>query len=884
MAHWLRNLFRRAQVERELDEELRSYLDLRTAEKIGQGMSPERARREAALELGGVEQVKEAVRDVWAGAWVRDLGLDLRYAARALGKRPGFTSIATGTLALGIGGIAAILSLVCAVFQAGLPFPDAGRLVHVYQTESGAAEYSSLSYVDYRYYREHTRSFSSLAAHYTAPLHFVSGNESAAILGSVASPNYFATLGLQPVRGRFFSGDEDRVPGHDPVVVLGYRFWQSRFGGSPDVIGREIRLNGATFTVVGVAPPELVGVEFGRVQVSLWIPASMFRVGYKYCDGLAPGCNMVRLIGRLAPGVRVAEAQTELTTLARRLESASPETNQGLGVAVMPARGTDPAGRRDSARILTLLGVAVGVVLLIVCANLAGLLLARNLARAREMALRLSLGASRSRIVRELLAESLLLALLGGTLGVGVAVLGNRLILTLYRFNYSGLPTFFRLGLDPAVLGLTLAVTLATVLAFGLVPALRASRTDLLTNLKDEGHSPGAGRWRLRDGLVVVQVALSLVLVVDATLLIRSLRHIYEGEGFDPTRVVMVRLRPTLVGYEPQRARAFQVEVLRRLEATPGVLSASPAMNPANWADNTIRVWLPASPPADPTQAPSLGTNRVGPRFFETLGVPVVAGRDFEGRDGAGAPAVVIVNQALAERYWPGHNPLGRQLVVDGTASEVIGVVPNLQYRSAGESALPFVYRSYWQGKPGDSWSSESRTHIRVTGDPRAMLQAIRRVISSVDPDMPVSEDQTLVERLGYEFQPVRIAGSLLVCFGAVAVFLSGFGLYGVLAFRVAQRTREIGLRMALGAKRGDVARLVLRRGLALALWGIAAGLAGALGSIRLLDSLLYGVPGADPLTFGFAMVVIVGVALAASWLPARRAARLDPLLALRHE
>jgi predicted permease len=644
-----------------------------------------------------------------------------------------------------------------------------------------------------------------------------------------------------------------------------------------------IRLNGVSCTIVGIAPPGLEGVAFGKVRVSLWIPSSMLRVGYRYCDGFAPGCNIVNLIGRLAPGVAVTNAQAELATLARQLESARPETNRGLGVLIKPARGTDPALQEAGGRIIALLGGAVGVVLLIVCANLAGLLLARNLARAREFALRRSLGASRSRVVRELLAESLLLALLGGTLGIGVAVLCDRAILDFYRFNYSGTPTFFTLGLDPAVLGVTLAVTLATVLAFGLAPALRASKTDLLTTMKDEGQSPGPGRSRLRDALVVLQVALSLVLVIDATLLIRSLRHIYRGESFDPSRVVMVRLRPTLAGYDAARARAFQVEVHRRLAATPGVISASPAQNPAIWNDNTIPIWLPNDPPADLSQATRIPANRVGPRFFKTLGVQLLAGREFDERDVGGAPAVAIVSHALVRRYWPHGDAIGRRLVVDGVPSTVVGVVPNLHYRSAGQSAEPFLYRSYWQGN-GDSFSTESRTHILVVGDPHVMLAEIRKVIAKVDPDMPISEDQALVDRLKYEFQPVRVAGTLLVWFGAVALFLSAFGLYGVLAFRVTERTREIGVRMALGAGPGEVARLVLRRGGVLSLTGAGIGVVAALASVRLLRSLLYGVPLGDPLAFAGASSLLILVGLAASFLPARRATRLDPLLALRHD
>jgi putative ABC transport system permease protein len=434
------------------------------------------------------------------------------------------------------------------------------------------------------------------------------------------------------------------------------------------------------------------------------------------------------------------------------------------------------------------------------------------------------------------------------------------------------------------VLGVTLGVTLATVLAFGLVPALRASRTDLLTTMKDEGRSPSGAQSRLRDALVVMQFALSLVLVVDASLLIRSLRHITQGEHFDPTRVVTVRMRPTMVGYDSARARAFQVEVHRRLETTPGVVAASPARTPAIWVSITASVWLPNDVPADPSRATEFATNRVGPRFFEILGVRPTAGREFDQRDVAGAPAVAVVNQAMAQRLWPGGDAVGQRVVVDGVSSEVVGVVPNLQYRFAGQSAEPFVYQSYWQAKAGDPISTESVTHILVAGEPRAMLPQIRRVIASVDPDMPVSEDRALVDRLMYEYQPVRFAGTLLVCFGVLAMFLSAFGLFGVLAFRVAERTREIGVRMALGAGPGEVARLVLRRGVVLAFTGVGIGVVAALASVRLLGSLVYGVRLGDPLAFAAASCLLVVVALAASYLPARRATRLDPLLALRHE
>jgi putative ABC transport system permease protein len=884
LASFSRNLFRRARVEQDLDAELQATRDLLVAGMLRRGVNAEQAERAVTLELGGIEQIKEEVRDIRAGAWIEDFCRDVRYAARALTRRPAFAVFATVTLALGIGGTTAIASLVYALFHASLPFPEASRLVYGYQSLTGQTALHTLSYTDYLHYRDNSRSFDNLAAHYSAPLHFVNGNESAAIVGSVASPNYFETVGVRPALGRFFRQDEGRVPGQDPIVVLSHQFWRSRLAGDPGVLGRVIRLNSTPFTIVGVAPPELRGVSFNSVEINAWIPSSMFEVGYKYCDGHAPGCRIVTLLGRLSPGVAVTDAQAELSALARQLETSRPETNKGRGMVVRAARGADPARREGNTRILTLLGAAVGFVLLIVCANLAGFLLARNLARAHEIALRLSLGARRSRVVRELLAESLLLALLGGALGVGIAVLGNRAILDFYHFNYAGTPTFFRLGIEPAVLAVAIAVTLATVLAFGLMPALKASRTDLLTTMKDEGQSPSTSRSRLRDGLVVAQFALALMLVVDATLMIRSLRHIRQGEQFDPSRVTLFRLRPTLIGYDAARAQAFQVEVHRRLAATPGVVAASPATYPATSVAITARIWLPNEAPSDLTEATRVPTNRVGPGFFKALGVRPAAGRTFDERDVAGAPAVAIINEALARRLWPDGNAIGQRVVVDSVPSEVVGVVPNLQYRIAGQAPEPFVYQSYWQGNGDGGFSTESRTHVLVAGDPRVMLPELRRVIASVDPDVPISEDQAFVDRLMYEYQPVRVAGTLLVCFGALAMFLSAFGLYGVLAFRVAQRTREIGVRMALGAGRSEVASLVLRRGVLLALLGGAIGAVAAALSVRLLGSLLYGVPGSDPLAFASASALMIVVAVAASYFPARRATRLDPLIALRHE
>jgi len=880
LASWLRNTFRRARVEQDLDDEMQAYVDLVADEKSRAGMPAAEARRAALLEMGGIEQVKERVRDIRAGAWLEDFTRDLRSAVRSLLRRPAFTAVATVTLALGIGATTSIASLVYALFEAKLPLPEPDRLVRVFQTQPPQRDYYYWSYVDYAYFRDHARSFSHLAASYAAPLHFAYGGESAALYGGVASPNYFETLGVRPVAGRFFLPTEGSTPGKDQVAVISYALWRDRFGQEPDIAGRVIKLNGTAFTVIGVAPPELRGTEFGRNEMSVWILSSMFRVGYRYCDGLAPGCELVQPVGRLAPGVGIAQAQAELATLARQIEIASPNTNRGRGVMVLPARGAHPQRLEQEGETVRLLGVAVCLVLLIVCANLAGLLASRNLTRARETALRLSLGAGRSRVIRELLTESLPLGLVGGGLGIGVAVLFNQVVL---RF-YGGPHTYFTLALSPTVLAASTGVTLFTVLAFGLGPALRASRVDLLAILKSEGRSAASGRSRLRDALVVAQSALSLVLLVDASLLIRSLRHLYQGERFDPRQVVMMRLRPTLVGYDVARSRAFEAEVHRRLEATPGVVAASPASYAATWKSLMVTAWPPNRAPTDPEEAPRFPANRVGPRFFKVLGVRPLAGREFDERDVTGRPAVAIVNQALANRFWPAGNAVGQELVVAGVSTDVIGVVPDLEYRGAGRPADPFVYLSYWQADTSNAFAAESRTHVLVSGDPGVMLPRLRRVVAQVDPDVPINEEWTLVAFLGDQFRQVRLATTLLGYFGGFALLLSALGTYGMLSFRVTQRTHEIGVRMALGADRGRVSRQVLGRGIGLALAGFLIGSLGAWASVRLLGSMLYGVAAGDPVTIALAPLLLVGVAAAASYLPARRAARLDPLLALRHE
>jgi putative ABC transport system permease protein len=806
-------------------------------------------------------------------------------------KSPGFSCIAVLILGLGIGASTTIASLVDALYLRTLPAKDPSRLVEIYQTRN-PGEHFNLSYLDYLQYRAHTRSFSGLAAHYShAPINLATRGESREINGSVATASYFEVLGLRPHLGRFFSPEEDRVPDRDAVAVIGYGLWRQAFDADPQILGRVVRLNGTLFTIVGVAPRDFHGVPLGGLATDVWIPTAMFHVGYRYCDAFERGCNVVTMLGRLAPGRSIAQARRELDVEAAALAVAYPKTNGGRALHVTPARGVDPEYRSEIAGVAPLLLTVAALILAVACANLAGLLMARATTRRREIAIRTALGAGRWRLLRQLLSESLLLSVFGGLLGVLVAFWAKDLIAALYSADSEGRRAYFALAVDPAVLAVASITTVLTGILFGLAPAFQAVRLPVVASLK-ESAPKGADSSRLRNALVVSQVAISLMLAAGAGLLLRSLDRVYRGPGFDPSPIVLLRLRPSLVAYDPQKAQAFQREVLRRLTDIPGVVSASPAQSPPvpgsmpaklYWGSR-VPLWLPGHEPDRPENALQVPTNWVGPRYFETLGVRLLEGREFAERDHRGAPEVAIVSATLAHALWPDGGGVGRTLVVDGSALRVVGVAQDAQYRSAAQPAVPFVYRSFWQLPTIDESPVDSRTHVRVSGDPRALLPRIRQEIAAVDPNVPISEDRPLTEWLDYAFQPVRVAGTVLVALGAIALLLTAIGLYGLLAYSVGRRTREIAIRMALGADARQVARAVVAQGARLALIGAALGAAGVFAFARLVAALLVGLPANDPVSLVSAVVLLVGVAALASYLPARRAARVDPMVALRTE
>jgi len=820
---------------------------------------------------------------VHPGWRMRRLWDDVRFGARLLARTPGFTAAALLTLALGIGVNTALLSFVDAIFLRPLDVPHAPRLVHVYQTRNGSGAFP-LSLPDYAYYKQHARSFEEAAAHYAgAPLHIIAGGEPHALIGSVVTASYFRVLGIQPALGRFFTDEEDRVRDRDAVVVVSHAFWRQQLEANPQVLGQTITINGRPFSVVGVAPPGFGGALQGLATSHVWIPSAMFRLGYRYCDAFQQDCTIIQIIARLAPGVTLDRARGELNVLARQLEE-TYAANTELGALVVAARGSYPAEQEESVPMTGLLLAGVAMVLLVACANVAGLLLVRGVKRRREIAIRLALGAGRGRVVRQLLTEAAVLALAGGALGLLVAVWANETLQSFYAVNYAGVPLQFELGIRPWVATVTGGLAVLTALLCGLVPALLGSSPDVLGALKDEAGTAAPRRSMFRDALVMVQVACSMMLLVGAGLLVRSLQDIARGPGIDASRVVMVRLRPSLVGYEGSKARAFHREVIRRLEMLPGVEAASAGESlPMFGGGGRVTIELRGARGGQPNTIRVIGS-RIGDRYFEVLGQPVLEGRGFDSSDRDSDRRVAVINDVLARQLWPGELAAGRTVHIDGQPHEIVGVVRAAQYRAITEGATPYVFLNYWQQDARGGWAADSRTHIRVRGDASAMMPAIRREIAAVDRSVPISEDYSLDTRVAFTFRRIRMTMTMLLVFGGTAIVLSAIGLYGIVAFATSMRTREIAIRMAIGARPEQVRTLVIGQGMKIALLGTCLGLAGAFAGARVLATMLYGVQPHDAVTFAVTGMTLLGITFVASGIPARRAMRVDPALALRHE
>jgi putative ABC transport system permease protein len=815
---------------------------------------------------------------------------DLRYGARMLMKQPGFTLIAALTLALGIGANTAIFSLIDAVLLKLLPVKDPAQLVALAHTTRGGENRFTFSYPMFQDLRERNQVFAGILAYSGVALNLSGNGQTERVAGQLVSGSFFSVLGVQPLLGRAFSDDDDKSPGAHPVTILSHSFWQRRFAGNPNVVGETVRLNGYPFTIVGVAPPGFFGIEVGAAP-ELWVPMMMQPQASELKGRLQMRNNFwVKLIARLKPGVSEEQAQAGADALCQQINrtaSEAPGVSPGLRsyllqqrVQLRPAsQGMSSLRGQFKQPLLILLGM-VGLVLMIACANLANLLLARVTARQKEIAVRLALGASRVRLVSQLLTESLLLSLLGGLFGLLFAFWGADFLLSFLS------QARFTLELQPdlRVLGFNLSVAVLTGILFGLAPALQATRPTLTEALKNEIPTlTGAGsRFELRKLLVVSQVALSLLLLIGASLFVRTLQNLKGIDlGFRADKVLLLSLNPGLNDYKPEQVKSFYAQLLERVNRLPGAQSASfadmPLMGGA-WVDGVEVEGYKAAPGQDM----SVSAKRVGPKFFETMGIPLLRGRDFNVQDEAGAPKVAVINETLARDFFGNDNPLGRRIGVgEKPVREIIGVIKDTKYMDLKKQAPRTVYVPLAQTA---AMSAELTLHVRTAGEPTNLVAAIRREVETLDKNLPVYNVRTFTDLVAQSFYQERLIATLSSFFGLLALLLASLGLYGVMAYSVARRTREIGIRLALGAQASDVLKLVVRQGMSLALIGAGLGVGAAWALTHVLSNLLYGVSPTDPLTFVTIPLALIGVALLACYLPARRAAKVDPLTALRHD
>jgi predicted permease len=806
---------------------------------------------------------------------------DLKYAVRMLTKHPGFTLVAVLSLALGIGANTTVFTWISAILLDPLPaVSDTDRLV-IPAFRSRDQSERSLSYPDYVDYRDRNSMFSGLAVHDMEGLSLGFDDRAERIWGEVVSGNYFDVLGVRPWPGRGFLPEEDATPGTHPIVVLSHGLWQTRFGGDPGTVGRIIDLNTHPFTVIGIAPEGFQGTEVG-LALEAWVPMMMHEVIESGGDRLKErGNRWLDAIARLKPGVTLAQAEAEMQTLAEHLNQEHPDINEGMSVSLYPMWRSPEGASRILGPVLFILMAVVGVVLLIACANVANLLLVRAAGRQREIAIRLSLGAGRWRLIRQLLTESILLALMGGLLAVVMALWTSDAIkLFVPRTPF---PVKLDFGINGSVLAFTLLVSLLTGIVFGLVPALQASRPDLVRSLKQESTNTTGGRrkGRLRNILVVSQVSLSLVLLITAGLFLRSIQQARSMDpGFNPGNVLLASIDLFPNGYEPEAGRELFDRIHERIGALPGVESVSFARRtPLGLGGNsstsmTVVGYAPAE-----GETPFAYYNMIGPDYFRTMEIPLVRGREFTPQDRYGTGGVLMVNETLAGRYWPEEDPIGRRLSFGGEAYEIIGVARDIKYHELNDAGVPYLYFPVLQ-----FFRPDMTIHVRTSGDPESFAGVVRHTINGLDPDLPMFGVMSLEAAIAPASIQQRIAGSLLGVFGLLALVLAAVGLYGVLSYAAGQRTHEIGIRMALGAQRRDALGLILGQGMLLASIGLACGLAVSFAVTRLVSSLLYGVSATDPLIFLGVGTLLGLVALLACYVPARRAARVDPLVALRYE
>ena len=810
---------------------------------------------------------------------------DIRYAIRGLAKRRGFVAVAVTTLALGIGANTAIFSLVNTVLLRSLPVekPEEIVSVAVRGKDDTMQAFSHPNYVDFR---DQNQVLSGLLVYRFVPLSMSRSGNNERVWGYEVSGNYFDVLGVKAIHGRTFLPEEDRAKLASPVIVVSYDSWQKRFGGDPGLVGKDLLINNHQFKVIGIAPQGFKGTEL-VYSPEIWVPASMMEwiePGATWLDNRST--NNFFAVGRLKPGVTPRQAEASLNMLAVQLAKQYPNDNEGQSIKVVPTGFIIPELRGAVVSFTWILMAAVGLVLLVTCANLAGLLLARATDRRREIAIRLAMGANRFRLIRQLLTESVLLSVVGGVAGVFLAIW---IIKGLLAFKP---PIDFPLGLDVGidwrVLVFSLSISLITGAIFGLAPALQATRPSLLKSLKETGAQGGASRSRLRGGLVVAQIALSLIVLIAAGLVVRTLQRLQTmNPGFDTRNGLTMSFDMGLQGYDEARAQQFYRQLVERVQSIPGVRSAAvTSFIPLSLNYNSNSVYVEGQPAERGANAPTTMTASIGPRYFETMGTPILEGREFTDQDTSKNESVAVVNETFVKRLMPfaksNADAINRRFSrrgPEGPFMRIVGVAAGGKYWNVAEEPRPFVWTSLSQ-----DYSSNGILIVRTGGAPEPMFASVRHEVQILDPTLPLFDVKTLNEHMRLSLFPAKIAATVLGVFGLVALMLSAIGIYGITSYSVAQRTREIGIRMALGAQLGDVLKLVLTNGVRLTLIGVAIGLLGAYLVTRAITSVLYGVSATDPLTFVFISLLLVAVALLACFVPARRATKVNPLIALRYE
>jgi len=873
--------FWRQRRENDLSDEIDSHLKMLIEERIARGESVEDATASARREFGNVSLVKETTRSIWGLTSLERLVQDVRYGFRVLRKSPVFSIVAIATLALGIGANTAIFTFVNAFVLRPLAVADPESLVSVASVRPEGPSLGTFSYLNYKDIRDRNDVLQGLSARSFVPMTVAFGGETDRVIGNLVTANYFDVLGVKPLLGRAFLPEEDRAPAAAPVVIISYGCWQRRYGGDRAIIGRTIVIDNHDFTVVGVTPEGFTGSEVAFAP-EFWSP-SMMESWFTPTTGSLDRRDDAKwfLIGRLKPGLTKTAAQASLNVIAAQLGREYPDINEGETIQLVAPGFLIPAARGPVIGFAGLLTSTVALVLLISCANLAGLLLSRMTERRREIAIRLALGASRRRLVRQLLTESMILSVMGGGLGLLMAFWTTGFVTTLLpKLQFS---VIIDLKPDWRVLAFTALVSVITGLMFGLVPALQATKADLVPALKDEVSVGGYSISRLRSAFVIAQVALSFVLLITAGVIIRSLQRQQEiGPGFKVEQAVVLSVDLIGQGYNESKGREFYKQAVNRIQSLPGVTAVGlTSYLPLSLDYYGSGVFVEGKEPLRGSQIPESMKCSISVNYFSTMDIPIVAGRDFTSDDKEDSLPVAIVNESFARRFWPGQNALGKRFS-SGPQSPlitIVGIAKDSKYFNLNEDPRSFFYRPIQQAYHG-----ESTLVVRTASEPGLMLATIKNEVRKLDATVPVYDLKTLSEHMRISMLPLRVGAEGVGTFGLLALILATIGIYGGVAYSVSQRTKEIGIRIALGADRSDIFKLIVRQGMEMAGIGLVVGLVLALGVSRLIASALYGVNATDLVAFISVSALLAFVVLVACCVPARRATKVDPMIALRYE